>query len=739
MFIDALYRMLSAPDYQPLNQQALARKLKIPPGRRAEFTLRLEEEVARGGIVSIRNGLYVLPQTVGLLAGTFTGNERGFAFLRPDSFDGPDVYIAAGDTSTAMHGDHVLLRLDKPGQNRRRRVGRRGADGEEKLSGKVIRVLKRARTQIVGILQKTSYFHYVVPDDTRIPQDIYVPDPEPPIPIGHKVVARLRDWDSPHVNPEGEIVEVLGPPDQTGVDILAIIRKCELREAFPEPVLAEARRIPTAIPEEEIARREDFRSRFVFTIDPDDAKDFDDALCCRVLPNGDYEVCVHIADVSHYVKPGTAMEAEAVVRGNSTYLVDRVIPMLPEKLSNGICSLRPHEDRLVKTAVLRLSPDGQVKRARFVSGVIHSKKRLTYKQAMGYIAKSSRTPIGREVQRLHKIAQKLRARRFAQGALDLDFPEIKVRLDEAGRPVKIEKMENDESHQLIEEFMLLANEQVARHLKNQSIPAMYRVHEDPDPDRLEEYRQQAKALGFSVGDLTKRGEIQKLLKRAAGTPEEPTIKVNLLKSMKRAVYSPSPDGHYGLAKANYTHFTSPIRRYADLLVHRALFTSGKRRESPAAGQLGHLAVQLTRTEKNSSEAEMESQKLKKLEYFGRYVDDGRAHFRAQILEIRAFGLLVELPDYQLQGAIRMSDLQGDVYFFQSRHQKVVGRKTGAALGPGMSVRVGVRSVDFIKKQVNFFLPKPRKDTLKPPKATNERPGSSRAKRNFRPKRHRTGR
>ncbi len=713
MSIDALYRLLSAADYQPLNQQTLARQLKIPPGRRGEFARQLEEEEARGGIVSIRNGLYVLPQTVGLLAGHYTGNERGFGFLRPDNFDGPDVYIGASDTSTAMHGDQVLIRLDKPGQQRGRRGprGRRkptGRAGEEKLSGKVIRVLRRARTQIVGTLQKTSHFHYVVPDDTRMPQDIYVPDPEPPVPVGHKVVVRLLEWDSPHVNPEGEITEVLGPPNQAGVDILAIIRKCELREGFPEAVEAEARAIPTAIPEEEIAKREDFRSRYVFTIDPDDAKDFDDALCCRVLPNGDYEVAIHIADVSHYVKPGSALDKEAELRGNSTYLVDRVIPMLPEKLSNGICSLKPNEDRLVKTVVVRLSPEGKVKRSRFVQGIIHSKKRLTYRQAMGFIAKSSRTTIGREVQRLHKLAQKLRRRRFENGSLDLDFPEIKVRLDESGRPIKIEKNENDESHQLIEEFMLLANEVVAKHLKNKSIPAIYRVHEDPDAERLEDFRQTVKALGITVGDLSQRGEIQKLIKRVKGTPEEPAVKVNLLKSLKRALYSPSPDGHFGLAKVNYTHFTSPIRRYADLIVHRAVFTSGKKRESPSAGNLGHLAVHITRTEKNSSEAEMESQKLKKLEYFARFMDDRKALFTAQVLEIRPFGLLVELPDYQLQGAVRMSDLQGDIYVLQPRNQKVVGRKSGASLGPGMAVRVGVSHVDFLKKQVNFFLPKIRK-------------------------------
>lgn len=712
MSIDALYRLLSESSYQPLNQQALARKLKISPGRRAEFASQLEEEEARGGIVAIRNGLYVLPQTVGLLAGQFTGNERGFGFLRPDNFDGPDVFISPSDTSTAMHGDHVLVRLDKAGQRGgsggRGRSGKSGRGGQDKLSGKVIRVLRRARTQIVGTLAKTSYFHYVVPDDTRINHDIYVPDPNPPIPLGHKVVVRLLAWESPHVNPEGEIIEVLGPPEQAGVDILAIIRKCELREAFPPAVEAEAHAIAMAIPEEEIAKREDFRQRFVFTIDPDDAKDFDDALCCQTLPNGDLEVAIHIADVSHYVRPGSALDEEAQQRGNSTYLVDRVIPMLPEKLSNGICSLKPNEDRLVKTVVARLSPDGQVKRTRFVPGIIHSKKRLTYRQAMGYIAKSSSTSIGQEVQRLHKLAQVLRRRRFEQGALDMDFPEIKVRLDETGKPIKIEKNENDESHQLIEEFMLLANEVVAKHLKNKNIPALYRVHEDPDADRLEEYRQLVRELGFKVGDLTKRGEIQKLLNLASGTPEEPTVKVNLLKSLKRATYSPSPDGHYGLSKVNYTHFTSPIRRYADLVVHRALFTSGQRRESPAAGKLGHLAVHITRTEKNSSEAEMESQKLKKLEYFSQFVDEGKAMFTAQILEIRAFGLLVELPDYQLQGAVRMSELQGDVFVFQSRSQKVVGRKTGVVLGPGMAIRVGVRSVDYLKKQVNFFLPKVRK-------------------------------
>lgn len=691
--IDSLYQAISKDNYQPLNREGLARALKVPPRELADFSKLLDEEVAEGKLVSIRNGLYVLPIRVGLVAGKLQMNERGFGFLLADDYDGADIYIAREDTSNAFHGDRVLVRLNESPRGRR---------GEGRVSGQVIKVLRRARTQLVGTLQQTKLFYYVVPDDSRIIHDVYVPKPKLTVPIGHKVVVKLSDWPSRNVNPEGVVTEVLGPPDAPGVDILSVMRKYELPTDFPNEVLEAARVIPTAIPKQEIAKREDFRKHFVFTIDPDDAKDFDDALSFIEHRNGDLEVFIHIADVSHFAPPGSVLDREAQRRGNSVYLVDRVIPMLPEKLSNGICSLQPHVDRLVKTVVVRLGRDGRILNYRFAQGVIHSRQRLTYAQAFKLIQKPNATPVSRQIVRLHDMAQLLRKKRFANGSLELDFPEIKVRLDTEGRPIRLERIENDASHQLIEEYMLLANEVVARHLKESHRPAIYRVHEQPEQSRLEELRVQLKFMGIQVGNLNQRGEIQKMLRRVKGTGEESVVKINLLKSLMRARYDHRPTGHFGLAKTNYTHFTSPIRRYADLMIHRALFAKTPKEYGYDISRLAQIAASISQTERSAAEAEQESVKQKKLQYFLLQTKAAKApEFKAMIIEVKSMGLLVELPDFQVQGLVRISDIPGDVYVWDGHRQEIAGRRNRVSFKAGQVIPVRVQSVDLLKKQINF--------------------------------------
>jgi ribonuclease R len=512
------------------------------------------------------------------------------------------------------------------------------------------------------------------------------------------VVVQLHEWNSPHAPLTGHVLEALGAPDAPGVDLLSIIHKYDLPTSFPEAVEQQAADIPARISEMEIARREDFRKIFTFTIDPDDAKDFDDALSYRILPEGLFEVFIHIADVSHYVTPGTPLDIEARSRGNSVYLVDRVIPMLPEKLSNGLCSLQPNVDRLVKTAVVTLDPHGEIRSFRFAEGVIHSEKRFTYQDALALLQQPGTTPLGRDVHAMNRMAQTLRKRRFARGALDLEMSEIKVRLDANGVPVRLEKMEYDESHQLIEEFMLLANEVVALEIKRRGRPGIYRIHENPDPTRLEEFRAQAKAMGFPCGDLTKKGEIQKLLESSRGKPGEDAIKIGLLKSLKRAVYSPKPLGHFGLSKINYTHFTSPIRRYSDLVVHRILFS---REGAGGYDELSRLALHLSTNERTASEAEQESVKLKKLEYFEIQARSReRATFNAMILEVREKGLLVQLPEFQVQGLVPTGS--GD-YIFQAQRLELLDRRSKRAYRAGQTVVVEVASVDLARNQIDFRL------------------------------------
>jgi ribonuclease R len=687
---EALIPLLAQTSYQPLDEKALTRKLHVPPQEISAFETFLREEEAAGRIMQVRHSLYVLPRRLGFSVGHLQMNERGFGFLVPLDPAESDFYIGAEDTGTAFHGDLVLARIKE----------QRGR--ESRLRGEVVKVLKRKRRQLVGTLRKTPMFYFVYPDETRIPHDICVPPPTDPSVLGQKVVVELKDWPDRRKPPEGVITEVLGAPDAPGVDLLSIIRKHDLPTSFPESVEQEAADIQAQIPPEEIARREDFRAIFTLTIDPDDAKDFDDALSYQIQPNGDFEIFVHIADVSHYVRPGSALDTEARERGNSIYLVDRVIPMLPEKLSNGICSLQPNVDRLVKTAIVTLDAWGEIKKFRFAAGIIHSQKRFTYKEAFALLQKPATTPLGEHVHALNAMAQILRKRRFANGALDLDFPEVKVRVNDLGIPTHLERNENDISHQLIEEFMLLANEVVALELKRRNRPGLYRIHETPDPGRLEEFRAQAKSMGFSCGNLTQRGEIQKLLNKVRGQPGESAVKIGLLKSLKRAMYSPKPLGHYGLSKINYTHFTSPIRRYSDFVVHRLLFSPPSENHEFTYDALARLSLHLSNTERSAAEAEQESVKLKKLEYFDRQAHaTKRTSFHAVVLEIRSSGMMVQLPEFLVQGLVPLSSLEGDLFVFHPQRLELHGQRSKVILRAGQELQVEVGAVDLGRQQVDF--------------------------------------
>jgi ribonuclease R len=689
---EALLPLLAQANYQPLDEKALAHKLRVPAADLAAFTAFLAEQETGGQIMRVRHSLYVLPKRLGYSVGRLQMNERGFGFLVPLDPAEADFYIAGDDTGTAFHGDIVLARIKE----------QRGSRRDSRQRGEVVKVLQRKRRQIVGTLNRTPMFFYVVPDESRIPYDISVPAPEGEAPLGQKVVVELKEWPDRRKPPEGVITEVLGAPDAPGIDLLSIIRKHDLPTSFPLAVEQEAADIPAQIPLQELARREDFRGLFTLTIDPDDAKDFDDALSHRVLPNGDFEVYVHIADVSHYVVPGTALDTEARSRGNSIYLVDRVIPMLPEKLSNGICSLMPDVDRLVKTAIITLDGRGETKHFRFAAGVIHSAKRFSYQEAFALLRKPAASMLGRTLHQLNDLAQTLRKRRFARGALDLDFPEVKVRVNDLGVPTHLEHMENDISHQLIEEFMLLANEVVALELKRRQRPGIYRIHENPDPERLQEFRAQAKSMGFSCGDLTQRGEIQRLLNQVRGKPGESVVKIGLLKSLKRAMYSPKPLGHFGLAKQNYTHFTSPIRRYSDLLVHRVLFERGHAIGDLSYDGLARLALHLSTTERTAAEAEQESVRLKKLEYFDRQSHaTRRTSFQALILEVRSSGLRVQLPEFVVEGMVPLSGLQGDLFVFNPQRLELHGQRSRVVLRAGQSLQVEVARVDLGRQQVDF--------------------------------------
>src|SRR6266446_1615429 len=658
---EKLLALLRAPDYRPSDRNEIARTLRLQGRDRVEVHKTLRELEHAGEIVRIRKNRYVLPSEADLVTGKLSIHQAGYGFLVPEKPGEQDIFIAAENTGTAMNGDRVVARISRDVPPRRAKV-RAGQASQHRSEGRVIRILERARDTIVGTLQQSRNFYYVVPDDPRLVHDVYVQVPPrarlPKTPTrDDKVVVRLEAWESRHVNPEGEIIEVLGAATAPGIDMLSIVRKYDLPTAFPKSVLDEANRIPQSVEQKLIQGREDLRDQFIVTIDPDDARDFDDAINVEKIDNtGVWRLGVHIADVSAYVTPDSALDREARRRGNSVYLPDRVIPMLPERLSNGVCSLNPHVDRLTHSVFVEFDKSGRARNARFAKSVIRSGRRLTYKEAYAILTSPPRDRLGERLHLAWDLAALLRRKRFEHGALDLDFPEVKVSVDAQGRPVRLERVENDESHQLIEEFMLAANEAVARELKKRAVPTIYRIHENPDPEKLAEYREFVLGFNYSVGDVTHRAELQRLLAAIRGKPEEQALKVGLLKSLKRARYSPQPLGHYGLAKPNYLHFTSPIRRYADLVVHRALG-----RDPAGAGpqidmsQIASIAEHISTTERIAADAEIESVRMKKLEFFQRQLDERNPQIlRAAIVDVRNYGLAVELPDALITGLVHVS-------------------------------------------------------------------------------------
>ena len=701
---EQILRLLSAPKYRPLDKVELGKELGRKSGVRMGLNEVLRQLEQSGEIARIRKNRYVLPAEADLVTGTLHVHQAGYAFLPREKPGEQDLFIAAENTGTAMHGDKVIARITRDVPYARAKGGR------DRAEGRIIRILERAHDTIVGTLEQSKNFFYVVPDDPRIVHNVYVQvPPQPALPKtpnrGDKVVVKLERWESRHVNPEGQIVENLGPSSAPGVDMLSIIRKYHLPTEFPGAVLDEAEQIPETVGEEMFHGREDLRDQFIVTIDPDDARDFDDAINVERIAGGGWRVGVHIADVAAYVKPGSALDREAYKRGNSVYLPDRVIPMLPERLSNGVCSLRPDVNRLTHSVFIEFGRDGRAKSTRFGRTVIRSARRLTYREAYALLKAPPKDQLGERLQVAWELASLLRKKRFEQGSLDLDFPEVKVRLDGDGKPIALERIENDESHQLIEEFMLAANEAVARELKNRSIPTVYRVHENPDPEKLAEYRELILSYNYKVGDLTNRRELQRLLASLSGKPEEQALKIGLLKSLKRARYAPQPLGHFGLAKNNYTHFTSPIRRYADLVVHRGLGELEQSRKSRAdMGQIAAIAEHISITERVAAEAEIDSVKMKKLEFFQRQLEARDPQvFRAAIIDIKNYGLLVELPDVLLTGLVHISSLTDDFYVFNAARRQFMGRQSRRRFSVGDQLRVFVARVDVFKRQVDFAI------------------------------------
>jgi ribonuclease R len=640
--------------------------------------------------------------------------NQKFAFIVSDDA-ATDVRVFTDRLQFAMQGDIVRVQL-RPERSRksdpRAGRGRRGVtEDDNRPVGEVIEIVERQRETIVGRVVRGQYETFIVPDFRKMYFDVVV-DPKDlnGANDGDKVLVRVVQWpDDPSFAPVGVVQEVFGPAGQHNAEMHAILAEFNLPFDFPSDVEAEAEAISDVISEEEIAHRRDFRDILTFTIDPADAKDFDDALSLRHLPNGHVEIGVHIADVTHYVKPGSRLEEEADRRATSVYLVDRVVPMLPERLSNGLCSLRPNETKCTFSAVFEFDLDGKMHAEWFGRTVIHSARRFSYEEAQERI-ETGTGDLAAEINLLNGIAKNLQAERFRRGAVSFETTEVKFRLDEEGRPVSVYVKERKDAHKLIEEFMLMANKRVAEFVfkmrrKGQTdpLPMVYRVHDAPDADRLETFAQFVRKLGYKLdsdGDVS--AELNRLTEKSAGKPEATMLQTLAVRTMAKAIYTTRPDGHFGLAFAHYSHFTSPIRRYPDMLAHRLLaqYLAGG-----AAVDKDALEMQCRHSsdmEKRAAEAERASIKYKQVEYMQTAVG---SIFEGVVSGVTEWGMFVEIEENKCEGMIRLADIPGEYFELDKDNYRLVSRKSGRIIRFGDKVRVKVMAANMTDRTIDLALVK----------------------------------
>ncbi len=690
--------------YKPLTLSELMESFAIEEEEKETFVQLVEELEAEGKIVKTRSERYGVPERMNLLRGTMQGNPKGFGFVIPDDPHLPDLYVHISDMNGAMDQDIVLARIHK------KRLDQRHQEGE------VVRILKRGRTSIVGTFVSFSeYFGVVIPDDRRITTDIFVPpEARKGATDGQKVVVKIIHYPSGIHSAEGEITEVLGHGDDPGVDIISIIRKHGLPESFLEEVIAEAEAIPENVQPSDLKGRRDLRQRKMVTIDGADAKDLDDAVSIEQLENGNIRLGVHIADVSYYVKEGSALDRSAFERGCSVYLVDRVIPMLPKRLSNGICSLNPKVDRLALSCDMEIDQDGKVVDYDIYPSVICTNERMTYDEIKKIVVDGDQELIQKyadlvdDFRLMADLARLLRKKRLQRGAIDFDFAEAKVIVDEQGKPIEVKARQRSIAEQLIEEFMLAANETVAEHFFRLEVPFIYRIHESPDVEKLRAFFEFVTSFGYSIKGRPERIKprvLQDLLEQVKGKPEETVISTIMLRSMKQAKYAAESLGHFGLAATYYTHFTSPIRRYPDLVIHRIIHevlqhgSLSVKRIDQLADFLPEAAKQSSIRERVAIDAERETNELKKAEFM---LDKIGEEYEGIISGVTSFGIFVQL-DQTIEGMIHVSYLTDDYYHYDDQSYSLIGERTGKIYRIGDPVRIRVSKVDLDERRIDFEL------------------------------------
>ncbi|HHY82467.1 MAG TPA: ribonuclease R [Clostridiales bacterium] len=694
-----IIEVLSSKDVIPLYEAQLMDELGIPEEEEDSFKNLLNQMVKEGKLVQTKKKKYALPEDLGFMTGRIQGNARGFGFFIPDKGE-DDVFIPAENLHGAMHNDRVMIKLvDSGGRSR---------------EGEVVKILERANKTVVGTFEKDKYFGFVVPDDIRIHQDIFVPKDEiNGAQNGYKVVVELIRWPEKRRNPEGRIIEVLGHKDDVGTDILSIIRQFNLPEEFPEEVVRAARKIPQTIPEEEIKRRKDLRHLRIVTIDGADAKDLDDAISIEKLKNGNFLLGVHIADVSYYVKENSVIDQEAYKRGTSVYLVDRVIPMLPKELSNGICSLNPNEDRLAFSVLMEIDSKGTVVNHEIAESVIRSNERMIYEDVTKILEENDPELTKRyskhieDFRNMKELADILHSKRMRRGSIDFDLDEAKITLDLKGKPIDVKPYERGISNRIIEEFMLVCNETVAEYMTWNEVPFVYRIHEEPTVEKLLDFNEFIHNFGYhlkGIGGEIHPKSLQNLLDKIRGSREEGIISTVMLRSLQKARYSSENAGHFGLAAKFYSHFTSPIRRYPDLIIHRIIkdFIKGrmdKERMEYLAGVLPEMAEHCSQRERVADEAERETDDLKKAEYM---MDKIGMEFDGIISGVTSYGIFVEL-DNTVEGLVRMTALDDDYYTYNEKHYCLIGERTKKVYRLGDTIRIRVAGVDLASRNIDFVL------------------------------------
>ncbi|WP_209863537.1 ribonuclease R [Paenibacillus shirakamiensis] len=691
--------------YKPMTYQELEEHFDLQDSAVAKEFLKLLHQLEQEGkIILTRTNRYGIPERMDLLRGRLQVHAKGFAFLIPDDKEHPDVYIHANDLKSAMNGDIVLGRVTAKSSN------------GGKLEGEVVRIITRAVTQVVGAFQNLDTYGFVLPDDKRINKDIFIPKGGfNGASDGEKVVVKIVRYPEGRSAAEGEIIEVLGHKDDPGIDILSIIRKHQLPEAFPEEVMAEAENAPEVIEEAEIVRqkRRDLRDKVIVTIDGEDAKDLDDAVNVERLENGHFRLGVHIADVGYYVEENSKLDLEAYSRGCSVYLVDRVIPMLPHRLSNGICSLNPRVDRFTLSCEMEFNEQMKVVKHDVFTSVIRTKERMTYTNVRKILQEEDPEVTERYAdlvqtfKDMEELAMRLRNNRMRRGAVDFDFVESKVIVDEAGKAVDIVKRDRSIAEQIIEEFMLAANETVAEHFHWMKVPFLYRIHEDPDPEKLSNFMAFIANFGYTVkgkGNTIHPRALQSLLEDIKGTKEQTVVSTMMLRSMKQAKYDAESTGHFGLAAEFYSHFTSPIRRYPDLVIHRVMrevIENGgaltPKRQEYLASRMPDIAQQSSERERVAVDAERDVEALKKAEYM---LDKVGEEFTGMISSVTSFGMFIELEN-SVEGLIRLSAMNDDYYHFHEQHMALIGERTSKIYRIGDEVKIRVSKVSMDDHTVDF--------------------------------------